>query len=103
MDEIVGKIKKSDYLELALKMEELQHEQSKLKIKELQAGLMEKDSEVLKLRIALQKSVVNDGRQMLQDVKKSYEDMRDALGKKLGYELKDLVIDPITLEVKKIK
>ena len=101
MDEVIGKIQEIDYLRLALKMEELQHEMSKSKIKEQQSSLLEKDLENLKLRIALHKQIVIDSRQSVNDLKKSYEEFREELSKKLGYELKDLIIDPVTLEVKK--
>lgn len=103
MDEIIGKIEELDYYKLALKMQELQHEQTKLKVKEMYAAMYDKDLENLKLRIALHKQVISEGKMSVNDVKKDYESFRDELSDKLGYPLADLVIDPINFDVKKIK
>lgn len=103
MDEIVGKLEELDYYKLSLKMEQFQLVQSKQKIKEQQAALMDKDLEILKLRIALQKNIVSDGRAEVNDELKSYNEFRDELSKKLGIELKDAIIDGVTFEIKRIK
>jgi hypothetical protein len=103
MDEIVGKLSEAEYYKLALKMEEMQHELAKLKVKEQQTQLLEKDIDIMKLKLALHKQVIIDSRLSFDETKKSYEQFRDELSKTLGFELKDLVIDPYTFEAKKIK
>lgn len=103
MDKVIGKIEELDYYKFSLKMEELQHAQSKQKIKELHASLLDKDLENLKLRVALHKHLVSDGRAEVNEVLKGYNEFREELSNKLNIDLKDAVIDGVTLEIKKME
>lgn len=65
-------------------------------------SMMEKDLEIIKYKILLNKENLKTQKILVDDSKTNYEKLRSDLEQELEIELKDCVIDEITFEIKKI-
>lgn len=103
METIIGNLSKEQYFELCFLMEKMLKNRMDAKIKEQNLTMMEKDLVIAQLKMALFKQVVKDAQGEASLHKEEYEEFRNKLSVELGYDLKDVIIDPVTLEVKKLQ
>ena len=89
------------YWEWRTSIEELQHEELKLKYITRQLQIMEKDIEIAKLSAMIYKiQYMKDAQNKYADVKKGYDKFKLDLEKELGVDLNNKVIDEFTYEIR---
>lgn len=97
-----NKLSKAQYWEWRTTIEEMAHAKSKLDNKRLMYSLMDKDIEILRLKLHIYKEQVELAEKHNGDCKKEYDRCREQLEKDLGRSLKDVVIDDLTFEIKEL-
>lgn len=98
---IIGQLSKEQFYRWRFFIEQLRHGKTQVDLINKTHALMEAQLEVSALRARLHKNVVKEKLDSYEVAKNQYEAERANLEKELGYELKDVVIDEVTFEVKK--
>lgn len=90
------------YWRWRLTVEEMNMADQKLKFGELQYMCIEKDIEIARLKAVIFKKGLKDLELAKEDSKKAYFKFKEEIEKELKVELKDVVIDDATFEIKKL-
>ena len=100
---VLGKMKPSQYWEWKAKVTEVQFKEAKQLAEIRQFEIMQKDLEIARLRAMAFKNALHEHKINSDQAKKEYQEFREELSKKLGFDLKDCIVDEISFEVKKLE
>jgi hypothetical protein len=96
-------MKPSQYWEWKAKVIDLQLKETKALAEHRLFEMMNKDLEIARLKTLSFKHSLHEHALNKDASKKEYEEFRKQLSEKLGFDLKDCVIDEHTFEVKKLE
>lgn len=98
-NEVLGKMTPEQYFQWRFTMEQYLHKQTQIALKEKMFVILQKDHELMRLKLENYRNVVR-GAMVQKDVAfKEFERVRDEISKNIGVELKDKVINEYTYEV----
>lgn len=100
--EVGPKITRQQYLEWRCYIYDIDIDKFKLSEKENSIKLHTKDMEISALKRALVTKEFNSQQAQLEKSKKEYKKFREELGQLIGVDMDGVVIDPVSLEVKRI-
>lgn len=103
METILGQLEAKDYWLWRHLISEMQHEETKSQLVRTKAAVMEKELEIARMKSQMYKEVIKQYDANRDLAKKAYEEYRASLEQKLGFELKDCVVDEVTFEVKRFE
>lgn len=99
----MSKLSAEQYYEWRLAIEQMHHNETKLKSVRMMSALMEKDIEIQKLKQSLYKQTVKSQEDTFELSKKQYEELKSKIESQLGHSLSNCVIDEVTFEVKSLE
>ena len=101
-DDFPPKLKKVDFVEWSLTIEQWNSAKHLQKIAELERDGLVKDSEIARLKATLKMQVVDTRKNEVAKCESEYNRFKGELEKRLDLSLDDCVIDPITYVIKKL-
>ena len=99
---VIGKLEAQEYWNWRFLIAEMQHEETKAKLKQQTLANMEKDMEIAKLRTFIYKKSVQDAQDKVKEKQLDYHQFKHGLEEKYGLSLNNASIDDITFEISKL-
>jgi hypothetical protein len=99
--EVVAKLTKEQYLGWRLALEKLNHARTTLDLANKVASNQMLQIENLQLKSAMYKHIINSKAEDIKTAEGEFMSVRKILESEIGFEIKDVVIDEVTLEVKR--
>jgi hypothetical protein len=99
---VIGKLEAAEYWNWRFLIAEMQHEETKAKLKSQVLSGMEKDLEIAKLKTFIYKKSIQDAQDKVKEAQLSYHEFKAQLEEKYGFSFNNTTINDITLEISKL-